>query len=328
MSQLDKLKVLGRRLLQPVTSRLSVIEQRLEQIEVIAQRNWYYEKQLVQMREALGRIEDRQLRASRSMKLADHEYRVFSQWGEDGIIQFLRRHIPVANKTFVEFGVGDYTEANTRFLLVKDNWTGLVIDSSAENIESIRRSPLCWGYGLQAVHSFITTENINRLLAENGVTGEIGLLSIDIDGNDYWVWRAIEVVNPVVVVVEYNHKFGSDAALTIPYNESFTRAQAYPLIYFGASLKALCILAARKGYAFVGCNSNGVNAFFVRRDKLPEEIKELTAAEGYVAGKFNETPDAEGRYLQTSPDEDRAVLLSLPLVNVEEPDAPRAPARQ
>jgi hypothetical protein len=323
MSQLNKLKALGRRLLLPLTYRLSVIEQRLEQVQVIAERNWYYEKQLLQIREALGRIEDRQLRASaltnERTKLSDHEYRVFSQWGEDGIIQFLLRHIPVEHRTFVEFGVGDYTEANTRFLLVNNNWTGLVIDSSAENIESIRKGPVCWGYGLKAVHSFITTDNINRLLEENGVTGEIGLLSIDIDGNDYWVWQAIEVINPLIVVIEYNHKFGSDAAVTIPYNERFARAQAHPLIYFGASLKALCILANRKGYAFVGCNSNGVNAFFVRRDRLPEEIKQLSAAEGYVAGKFNETQDEQGRYIQTSAEADRRTLMSLPLVEVEEP---------
>jgi hypothetical protein len=323
MSQLNKFKALGLRLLQPLTYRLSSIEQRLEQVQMATERIWYYERQLQQMREALGRIEDRQLAASRKTALADHEYRVFSQWGEDGIIQFLLRHIPVEQRTFVEFGVGDYTEANTRFLLVNNNWTGLVIDSGAENIERIRRSSSSWGYGLRAVHSFITRDNINRLLEENGMAGEIGLLSIDIDGNDYWVWRAIEVVRPVIVICEYNHRFGSDAAVTIPYNEKFERAQSYPLIYFGASLKALCILANRKGYAFVGCNSNGVNAFFVRRDRLPASIRELSPEEGYVAGKFNERQDEEGRFVQTSAEEDRRVLMSLPLVQVEETEAIR-----
>jgi hypothetical protein len=321
MSQLSKFKALGLRLLQPLAHRLSVIEERLEQVQLATERIWYYERQLQQMREALGRIEDRQLATSGKTRLADYEYRVFSQWGEDGIIQFLLRHIAVESRTFVEFGVGDYTEANTRFLLVNNNWTGLVIDSDADNIERIRRSSSSWGYGLKAVHSFITTDNINRLLEENGMTGELGLLSIDIDGNDYWVWRAIEVVSPVIVIVEYNHRFGSDAAVTIPYNEKFERAQSYPLIYFGASLKALCTLANRKGYAFVGCNSNGVNAFFVRRDKLPEAITELSPAEGYVAGKFNERQDEEGRFMQTSAEEDRRVLMNLPLVQVKEAEA-------
>jgi hypothetical protein len=321
MSQPGKLKALGRRLFQPITYRLSVIEQRLEQVQLVTERSWYYEKQLQQIREALGRIEDRQLETSGQTKLSDHEYRVFSQWGEDGIIQFLLRHIEIDRKTFVEFGVGDYTEANTRFLLVNNNWTGLVMDSSADNIESIRRSPLCWGYGLKAAQSFITTDNINRLLEEHGMTGEIGLLSIDIDGNDYWIWRAIEAINPVIVITEYNHRFGNEAAVTIPYHESFERAKAQPLIYFGASLKALCLLANRKGYAFVGCNSNGVNAFFVRRDKLPQALKELSPSEGYVAGKFNEEQDEEGRYILRSPEEDRLRLMSLPLVNVEDGEA-------
>lgn len=321
MSQSGKLKTLGRRLLQPLTSRLSVIEQRLEQVQSVTERAWYFEKQLEQMREALGRIEDRQLENTGKTNLSDYEYRVFSQWGEDGIIQFLLRRINIENKTFVEFGVADYTEANTRFLMVNNNWTGLVMDSSLDNIERIRRSSSSWGYGLKAVHSFITRDNINQLLEENGMAGEIGLLSIDIDGNDYWIWRAIEVINPVIVITEYNHRFGSDAALTIPYNEKFERAKAHPLIYFGASLKALCMLANLKGYAFVGCNSNGVNAFFVRRDKLPEGIKELSPSEGYVAGKFNEEQDDEGRYISRSPEEDKLRLMSLPLVNVEEPEA-------
>jgi hypothetical protein len=321
MSQLSKLKTLGLRLLRPLTYRLSGIEQRLEQVQLTAERIWYYERQLQQMREALGRIEDRQLAASGKTKLSDHEYRVFSQWGEDGIIQFLLRHVAVEKKVFVEFGVEDYAESNTRFLLVNNNWTGLVIDGNREYIERLRKSLVCWGYDLRAVHSFITRDNINRILEDNGVTGEIGLLSIDIDGNDYWVWRAIEVINPVIVIAEYNHRFGSDDALTIPYDENFERARDYPMIYFGASLKALCTLAERKGYAFVGCNSNGVNAFFVRRDRLPEAIKELSPSEGYVAGKFHEMQDEEGRFIQASPEEERRLAMSLPLVNVEEPEA-------
>src|SRR5215211_3677985 len=123
-------KALGRRLFRPLTARLSAIEQRLESVQLTLSRFWYVEKQLERMQEALGRIENRQLQTSAGARLSDYEYRVFSQWGEDGIIQHLLRNIHIDRKVFVEFGVGDYTESNTRFLLVKNNWTGLLMDSS------------------------------------------------------------------------------------------------------------------------------------------------------------------------------------------------------
>lgn len=293
---------------------LPLVYDRLESFSAVLER---LDRRLEFAQAALGRIEGRQLASSHDPNLHAHEYKVFSQWGEDGIIQFLLRHLDIENKTFVEFGVEDYVEANTRFLLTNNNWTGLVIDSNGEGIERLRRSLLCWGYGLKAVQSYITAENINEILKANGFTGEIGLLSIDIDGNDYWVWRAIDVINPVIVIVEYNHRFGSDAAVTIPYDKNFQRGSSHPLIYFGASLRALCQLAASKGYAFVGCNSNGVNAFFVRRDKLPAEIKELSPAEGYVAGKFNEAQDEQRRFIQSSAEEERLLLMDQPLVKVE-----------
>lgn len=275
------------------------------------------ERRLEQLQTAVGRIENRQLEGRPGPHLADHEFRVFSQWGEDGIVQFLLRHVDCENTTFVEFGVEDYTEANTRFLLVNNNWTGLVIDSNGADIERLKQSPLCWRYGLMVVHSYITAENINEILTANGFTGEIGLLSIDIDGNDYWVWRALNAVNPVIVIVEYNHRFGIDAAVTIPYDKDFQRGKDYPAIYFGASLKALCALAADKGYGFVGCNSNGVNAFFVRRDKLSAEVKEILPAAGYVAGKFSEIRDEQGRIRQLSQEQEELLLQGLPLVQVK-----------
>ena len=136
----------------------------------------------------------------------------------------------------------------------------------------------------RAVEAFVTRDNINALIVWQGIASEIGLLSIDLDGNDYWVWRAIDVVSPAIVVVEYNHRFGRDLAVTIPYDENFKRGGRYPVYYFGASLKALCLLGGRKGYAFVGCNSAGNNAFFVRKDLKPDSIKELTVEEGLCRG--------------------------------------------
>lgn len=188
--------------------------------------------------------------------IAESEYKVFSQWGEDGIIQFLIRNLNIQHKIFIEFGVESYRESNTRFLLMNDNWKGLVIDGSAAHVDDIKNQEIYWKYELTAAAQFITKENINSIFTKNGFQGEIGLLSIDIDGNDYWVWQAIESVNPAIIVAEYNSVFGKERAVTVPYDASFYRTNKhFSNLYFGASLKALTLLANKKGYDLVGCNS-------------------------------------------------------------------------
>lgn len=273
---------------------------------------------LAKLQESIGRLELRQLEYLGKTEIHQNEFRVFSQWGEDGIIQFLLRHIKIPRKIFVEFGVENYIESNTRFLLVNDNWAGLVIDGSHENINFIKKDPIYWKYNLKAISAFIDKDNINELLAENGIKGEIGILSIDIDGNDYWVWEAIDVVDPAIVIIEYNSRFGKDKSVTIPYDPSFIRSRAhYSMIYYGASLKALCLLAEKKGYVFVGCNTVGVNAFFIRKDLKPDNIRELTLEEGYVAGKFRESRDKEGELIFLNMEEEQKILSSLPLLQVD-----------
>jgi hypothetical protein len=219
------------------------------------------------------------------------EFKVFSQFGDDGIIQYFIHHVavPREQRVFIEFGVENYEESNTRFLLMNDNWRGLIMDSSPVNMAHVRTSSYYWKHDLTAVAAFIDKENVNELFRGQGFTGEIGLLSIDIDGNDYWVWDRIEAVNPIIVVVEYNSIFGARHAVTIPYDPSFSRSQAhYSNLYWGSSLKALYLLAQHKGYALVGCNSVGNNAYFIRRDKLGP-LKELTAEEGYVESRYRES---------------------------------------
>jgi hypothetical protein len=273
--------------------------------------------QLDQLLEAIGRIEARQVDAIPSRALEDREFTVFSQAGEDGIIHHLVRTVRPGRKVFVEFGVENYRQANTRFLALNDGWSGLVMDSDALSVQQIRSDPIYWRCNIKAVHAFATRENINDLLTEHGVTGEIGLLSIDIDGNDYWVWDAVDVVQPAIVVIEYNFRFGPDRSVTIPYDPAFDRRAAHPSrIYFGASLRALTGLGERKGYAFVGCNRFGVNAFFVRGDLLPDGVKRRTVHEGYVAGQVREATDETGRLLYLTRVEEDAILDSLPVVTV------------
>ncbi|MFO7654957.1 MAG: hypothetical protein R6X25_14235 [Candidatus Krumholzibacteriia bacterium] len=298
------------------------------------------ERRLELLQEALGRVESRQARsldpvpdgaANSTLRpgeaLRPHEFRVFSQWGEDGIIRHLVDTVPVPRPLFVEIGVERYEEANTRFLLVDRNWSGLVIDGKPSHVAHIRQSRIYWLHNLKAVEAFVTRENVDDLLRDAGVTGEIGLLSLDIDGMDYWVFEALEAVRPAIVVLEYNHRFGAEAEVTVPYDPGFDRRRAHhSLVYFGASLAALASLAARKGYDLVGCGRAGVNAFFVRRDLRPAHLPALTAAEAFVPGGFSEYHDAEGRRARMSPAEESRLALSLPLVDVSTP--PAVPAAQ
>jgi hypothetical protein len=252
-----------------------------------------------------------------SRDLRDFEFKVFSQWGEDGIIQKLISQVGIKDKTFVEFGVEDFSESNCRYLLMKDNWSGFVIDGSAANVERLKHAYYYWRYDLRATSAFITKENINGLISQSGFGSDLGILSIDIDGNDYWVWEAIDTVSPAITIVEYNSGFGDDRAVTIPYKADFFRTSAhYTNLYYGASLPALCSLGKFKGYAFVGCNSAGNNAFFVREDLRPANLPELTAKEGFVRSKFRESRSADGTFAFLSKDEEAEILKQLPVVEV------------
>ncbi len=261
-------------------------------------------------RSNMGRVEDI------IKDIRNAEFRVFSQWGDDGIIQFLIDYLDVPSETFVEFGVENYQEANTRYLMMNNQWKGLVMDGNEQNIREIKEDETYWKYDLTGCQAFITKENINELLTENGFTGEIGLLSIDIDGNDYWIWDAISVIEPVIVVVEYNALFGSERTISIPYQADFFRTRAhYSNLYFGASIAALCWLADKKGYSFIGCTSSGNNAYFVRNGFL-KDLQVKSPEEGYVLSFSRESRDQQGRLTYLSGDDRLNLLRGLEVVNV------------
>lgn len=243
-----------------------------------------------------GRLWSANLKTADIRCLQEAEFKVYSQWGDDGIIQYLLSILEIKNKVFIEFGVEDYEEANTRFLLKNNNWRGLIIDGVKENISKIVARDEFWRYDLTAKAAFVTRENINALILDSGFSGDIGLLHIDIDGNDYWVWKAIDVVAPVIVIIEYNSVFGSEKLVTVPYDPAFLRSKAHhSFLFWGASLPALCDLAQEKGYVFIGSNSNGNNAYFIRKDCFRDSaLKALTAQEGYVCSCFRESRNERG----------------------------------
>ncbi len=243
----------------------------------------------------LGQIRANQSPHNKPIRdLGEVEFKVFSQWGEDGIIEWLVAHLPHIPRIFVEFGIEDFHEANCRFLLQNRGWKGLVMDGTEGNITALNQRPIIWQYDLSAAMAFVTAENIDSLLEKCGFTGSIGILSIDIDGNDYWVWDKISVVDPAIVICEMNGVLGDSYPVTIPYNPHFERLKAhYSGQYFGASIGALRHLGKKKGYTFLGTNSRGINAFFVRDDLAQALLPLIENCRAYPS-LHRDSRDADG----------------------------------
>jgi hypothetical protein len=222
------------------------------------------------------------------MKLKNlKETKVYSQYGEDGIIEEIFKRIGTTNKTFVEFGIQNGTECNCRRLVEDFKWNGLFIDGNKRDYEKAKEHYR--DFNIKIVNKFITAENINSIFRRNEITGEIDLLSIDIDGNDYWIWKAIKEIKPRVVIIEYTSSFGKKS-WTIPYKSDWVWKtpklfQRWKWIYKGASLKAMIKLGKQKGYKIV--YTNGLNAFFIKKDI--KELEELSFKEAYKEHKDIET---------------------------------------
>lgn len=210
-------------------------------------------------------------------RLLRYGYKIYSQNDEDGIVAEIFRRIGVTGRTFVEFGVETGVECNTAKLLV-EGWRGLWIESNPQSAAAIRENcaPFIKERKLTLAESRVTAENINGMIADGGLRGEVDLLGIDIDSNDYWVWKAIDVIDPRVVVIEYNASLRPPLSLVVPYRAD---GQWDGSNHYGASLEALVRLAAEKGYRIVGCSIAGVNAFFVRADLCGDRFLEPATAE-------------------------------------------------
>lgn len=224
---------------------------------------------------------------SDSAALGDHELSIYSQEGVDGLLLQIFSKIGAVRRRFVEIGCGDGRECNTANLSLNLGWSGALIDSDELRLASARKF---YGRMLQhksaevrIVNAHLTPENVNQVVAAAGESGEIDLLSTDVDGNDYWIWKALSVVEPRVVVAEYNASFGPEAAVTVPYDPNFECSKAHPSgFYHGASLAALSKLGAAKGYALVAVESQGVNAVFVRQSLAEGVFPTLHSIEAYV----------------------------------------------
>jgi hypothetical protein len=268
-----------------------------------------------------GRMASWQVRSQKTISsIQDIEFKVSSQWGQDGVIDWLieRADIHPGSQSFIEFGVENYRQANTRFLLQNRNWRGLIMDGSPRMAAATKEDNLAWKHDLTVQAAFITRENINDLISSSGYYGDIGLLSIDLDGNDYWVWEAIHTVRPILCVCEYNAVFGDVYPISTPYDPTFSRTKAHHSnLYFGASITALRSLAVKKGYRFVGTTSAANDAFFVREDYAKQFVDSSLRHIQALPSRFRESRDGIGQMNYIGGTERLKQISTLPVVNVD-----------
>jgi hypothetical protein len=218
-------------------------------------------------------------------RLNQFEYKLFSQFGEDGIIEEIFQRIGTKNKFFVEIGSGDGIENNTTNLLT-NGWQGIWIEADPSLCESAQDyfSEFIKVKRLKVIQLFITTKNASKTLLANNVPKELDLLSTDIDGNDYWILESLSGLNPRVISIEFNSSLGKSAQWIMKYapNHSYDNST-----YHGASLKSLELLGRKLGYCLVGCSMAGVNAFFVRKDLVKDKfLKPYTSENHYESPKY------------------------------------------
>ena len=221
----------------------------------------------------LTRVVDALVRVS-ALERADLPYpqkfvarraRLMSNDEEDGITLAILSDIRVTNRTFVEVACGS-NGGNSGFLALECGWRGLMVDGDEERLAAARRR---FRYAdVTFANSFVTKENIDCLLAENGIDGDIDLMSIDIDGNDFWIWEGLTAATPRLIIIEYNSYFGPDKSVVVPYSADFDRHN-YINFFYGASIQAMTKLAARKGYRLIATEPRGHNAYFLRNDVAP-----------------------------------------------------------
>ena len=228
-------------------------------------------------------------------KLSDYEWKIFSQWGEDGIIDFLVSEVSIVNKTFIEFGVENFSESNCRYLLMKSDWNGFVMDSSQKNIKKLKNSYYFWKYDLQTFVAFININNINELLIKSGFDRDLGILSIDIDGNDYHILNKIDCFDPRIIICEFNPLFGNDRKITVPYDPKFYRTRKhYSNLYWGASINALRSLLTKQDYTLVGTGMQGGNAYFIKNSLMTDRLRILAKNPFCFNFNWRESRDING----------------------------------
>ncbi|QHT66624.1 hypothetical protein GXP67_08130 [Rhodocytophaga rosea] len=275
----------------------SIIQDKLSSLQKASQ---------ISLQQQYKSIADEYIQEKRSYlpSLEEVELRCYSQNGEDGILLYIFSLIGTTNKRVVEISAGDGLECNAANLIINHGWFGLLIDGNSKLIENgkkayrkLRDTRSCPPILKSA---WVTKENINEVIQVEGFTGEIDLFSLDLDGIDYWLLKELDIVSPRVIVLEYQNIWKTERAVTVPYSSDFRHnASKYDTNYMGASLPAFIKLLKGKGYRYVGSQSLGFNAFFIKNgigDKLlpevsPDEIFKYAKVIHSIKGRLDKVKD-------------------------------------
>ena len=255
--------------------------------------------------------------------LEDAELKFYSQNGEDGIIDYIIQKLNLKKPSFVELGIGDYTESNTRFLYEKYYGNGLVVDIQKNLKEKVSSNVSLWRGNLKVLEKKISSENINEILLNN-VNFEIDIFSIDIDGIDYWILKKIEPKISKLVILEYNSIFGPNLEVTVPNTEDFDRTKEhYSNLYYGASLSAYVKLMKEKGFYFLGVNRLRNNAFFINNDfpkkKFFNKLQNMSLSE-CTNSNFNESRNINGELNFLSNNQKINEIKNCQIINLKNKD--------
>jgi hypothetical protein len=255
---------------------------------------------------------------SKVKNLWDAEVKVYSQWGEDGILDYICEIIALAKPRFLEIGAGNFLKCNSRFIAEFRNASVVAVDARADLLSAPLHS-LKWKNHIELVHEWITPDNVNSIieLAKQKMNS-VDIFSLDLDGNDYWILERANLSQFKVVVVEYNALFGSTHEVTVPRNDRFERHKEHASgLYYGASLKAFVELLKLKGFVFIGTNRSCVNAFFIKKN-LRSKFKTLKMQnlDKYVDSTIRESRDSFGKLSFLAGIDRNIVIESLPLWNV------------
>ena len=250
----------------------------------------------------------------------DAEEKIFSQNGEDGIIDYILEVLNVKNPKFIEIGVEDYIEANTRLLYHIRNSHGLIVDQSI-NINKLSKNLDLWKGRIKVLKKFVTSENINEIIKHENFNINLDLFSIDIDGLDFWVIKNLPANFAKICIAEYNPLFGSENEISVPNIENFNRTKYhYSNLCWGVSLKGLISIMNEKNFVFLGANNLKNNAFFINRDfeQLFKNVipNKNIGLEKFTAHEFQESRDMKGNLTYLSRKEQLKEIKDCQVINI------------
>jgi len=215
-------------------------------------------------------------------------FRAFSQFDEDGILLYLLSIIGMTNRQAVEMAAGVGYESNTANLIINHNFCALLFERDQEVASQCQQfyqnyQDTHWNIPIRVDTTWLNAENINHAISAHGFFGEIDLFSLDVDGMDYWLLESLSVVQPRVIVLEYNAIFGADVSMAAAYEPEFSCREG---LATGATLAAFDNLCRKRGYRLVGCNRNCLNAFYVKEELAKDIFPEISVEDCLLSARY------------------------------------------